>query len=222
MSFYSGNRQGNFPGPIMGNPLNGLCEKAVIQARKVFDACMKQLQLNDEELIVTDFIPADPVFPLTFTGCQSTGLDTTISNVTVDRFDDRPCFARVSGSVEVPITVTYTDATGTPGTATAIVTIPNDVVLYVPQPSIIPYQIEAFGSAICSTGAFDAEGTLTVTLCVTIIIKVVVDADILVPTYGYAQIPPCQEFTQDVCTGFFDLPLYPAQQAVCPNSSNNQ
>ena len=220
MSFYSGNRQGNFPGPIVGNPLNGLCEKAVIQTRKVFDACMKQIQLNDEVVTVTDFTPADPVFPLTFTGCQSSGLDTTVSNVTVDRFDDRPCFARVSADVTIPITVTYTDANGVPGTATASFTLPNDVVLYVPQPSIVPYQIEAFGSAICSTGAFDAEGTLTVTLCVTIILKVVVDADILVPTYGYAQIPPCQEFTQDVCTGFFDLPLFPAQQSVCPNSSN--
>ena len=41
-----------------------------------------------------------------------------------------------------------------------------------------------------------------------------IDAELLIPTYGYCQIPPCQDFTQDVCTGFFDLPLYPAQQSV--------
>ena len=50
MSFYSGNRQGCNPGPIAGNPLNGLCEKACIQTRKVFDACMKQLQLENTQL----------------------------------------------------------------------------------------------------------------------------------------------------------------------------
>ncbi len=217
MSFYSGNRQGNFPGPITNNPLNGICEKAVIQTRKVFDACMKQIQLNGEALTITNFTPAEPVFPLTFTGCQSSTTGTTVSNVVVDRFDDRPCFARVSLDVNIPITVTYTDANGVAGTGEGTVTISNDVVLYVPQPSIVPYQIEAFGSAVCADGSFNDSDTLTTSLCITIIIKVVVDADILIPTYGYAQIPPCQEFTQDTCTGFFDLPLFPAQQNVCPN-----
>lgn len=221
MSFYSGNRQGNFPGPIMGNPLNGLCEKAVIQTRKVFDACMKQIQLNGATITVDGFDPADPVFPLTFIGCQSLPDGITTSNVVVDRFDDRPCFARVTADVNIPIQVSYTDANGVAGTAQGTVTINNDVVLYVPQPSIIPYRIEAFGSAVCSDGSFNDEGVLTTNLCVTIILKVVVDADILVPTYGYAQIPPCQEFSADTCTAFFDLPLFPAQQNVCPNSNQN-
>jgi len=217
MSFYSGTRQGNFPGPIQGNPLNGLCEKAVIQTTKVFDACMKQLQDNDVTLTLTDFVPENPAFPLTFISCQSNAEGTTVTNVVVDRFDDRPCFARVSADVTIPITVTYTDANGVMGTGQATYTVSNDVVLYVPQPSIVPYRIEGFGSAICSTGAFGEGDTLTTTLCVTLILKVVVDADILVPTYGYAQIPPCQEFTQDVCTGFFELPLFPAQQTILPN-----
>ena len=47
------------------------------------------------------------------------------------------------------------------------------------------------------------------------------DAELLVPTYGYCQIPPCQDFTQDVCTGFFDLPLYPSQQPVNPPTQCN-
>ena len=220
MSFYSGNRQGNFPGPMNCNPLNGMCEKAVIQVKKVFDACMKQIQLNGETLTLTNFVPANPTFPLTFIGCQSQPNGVTTTNIVVDRFDDRPCFARVTADVNIPIIVSYTDANGVAGTAEATVTVNNDVVLYVPQPSIIPYQIEGFGSAVCASGVFGTGAILTSNLCVTIIIKVVVDADILIPTYGYAQIPPCQEFTQDTCTGFFDLPLFPAQQNVCPNSNN--
>ncbi len=217
MSFYSGNRQGNFPGPMVGNPLNGLCEKAVIQTRKVFDACMKQIQQTGEVIELSNLTPASPTYPLTFISCQSDSANITTSNVTVDRFDDRPCFARVSADVNIPIIVNYTDANGVAGTGTGTVVIPNDVVLYVPQPSIVPYQIEAFGSAICSGGQFNESNVLTTNLCITIVLKVVVDADILVPTYGYAQIPPCQEFTQDTCTGFFDLPLFPAQQPVAPN-----
>ena len=219
MSFYSGNRQGNYPGPINGNPMNGLCEKAVIQTKKVFDACMKQIQLNGQTLELSGFTPENPALPLTFLSCQSLPEGITTTNTTVDRFDDRPCFARVSTDVNIPILINYTDANGVSGTATATLTIPNDVVLYVPQPSIIPYQIEGFGSAVCTDGSI-TDGVLTTNLCVTVIIKVTVEADILVPTYGYAQIPPCQEFAQDTCTGFFDLPLFPAQSTICPNRNN--
>ena len=216
MSFFSGNRQGCNPGPISGNPLTGLCEKACIQTTKVFDACMKQLQFENTQITLTDLTPADPVLPLTFTGCSTQTNNVTIDNLVVDRFDDRPCFARVTGTVVAPITITYTDANGVAGSGSGSINVPFDVVLYVPQPSIIPYQVTAFANAICAGGRFVSDATFGIDLCLTLIIRVVVDAEILVPTYGYCQIPPCQDFTQDVCSGFFDLPLYPAQQSVCP------
>ena len=221
MSFFSGNRQGCNPGPINNNPLQGLCEKACIQTTKVFDACMKQLQLDDTTITLTDLTPENPTEPLTFVGCSANTSDVTISNVVVDRFDDKPCFARVTGSVAVPITVSYTDATGTAGIGTGTITVPVDVVLYVPQPSVVPYQITAFANAICAGGSFTDGTTAVVDACVTVIIRVVVDAELLVPTYGYCQIPPCQDYSQDVCSGFFDLPLYPSQQPVQPPTQCN-
>jgi len=221
MSFFSGNRQGCNPGPITGNPLTGLCEKACIQTRKVFDACMKQLQFENTQVTLTDLTPADPVLPLTFVGCSTQTDNVTIDNLIVDRFDDRPCFARVSGTAVAPITVSYTDANGVAGEGVGTVSVPFDVVLYVPQPSIIPYQITAFANAICAGGRFVDGSTFGIDLCLTLIIRVVVDAEILVPTYGYCQLPPCQDYTQDVCSGFFDLPLYPSQQSVCPTNQVN-
>lgn len=222
MSFYSGNCSSCKPGPITNNPLNGLCEKACIETRKVFDACMKQVQENDVNITVTDFTPADPALPLTFVSCSSDATNVTINNLVVDRFDDRPCFARVTGTVVIPVTINYTDANGVAGSATGSVNVSQDVVLYVPQPSIVPYQVEAFANLVCSDGEFVGDSVFSVDICLTLITKVVVVADILVPTYGYCQIPPCQEFAQDVCTGFFDLPLYPAQQPVgCSNNNNN-
>ena len=36
MSFFSGNRQGCNPGPIQGNPLSGLCEKACTKGKAIY------------------------------------------------------------------------------------------------------------------------------------------------------------------------------------------
>ena len=221
MSFFSGNRQGCNPGPITGNPLTGLCEKACIQTRKVFDACMKQIQSENVSITLTDQNPLDPALPLTFVGCSTQTDNITITDLLVDRFDDRPCFARVSGSAVVPITVNYTDANGVAGSGVGSITLPFDVVLYVPQPSVIPFQVTAFANAICAGGRFVEGSTFSLDLCITLIIRVVVDAELLIPTYGYCQIPPCQDFTQDICSGFFDLPLYPAQQSVNPPTQCN-
>ena len=221
MSFFSGNRQGCNPGPITGNPLQGLCEKACIQTTKVFDACMKQIQVENTPIVLDSLTPANPVLPLTFVSCSTQTNNVTIEGLVVDRFDDKPCFARISGNVTIPIVVNYTDAEGTAGSGVGNVTIPVDVVLYVPQPSVIPYEVTAFANAICAGGRFVEGSTFGIDLCITIIIRVVVNAELLIPTYGYCQIPPCQDFTQDICSGFFDLPLYPAQQSVNPPTQCN-
>ena len=215
MSFYSGSRNSFCPGPIQGNPLNGLCEKACIHTKKVFDACIRQMQETDVQLTVTDFTPANPVQPLTFVNVRCVGTDVTISDLVVDRFDDKPCFARVSGTVNVPVVVTYTDANGVVGTGNSVISVNTDVVLYVPQPSIVPFTIEAFASCLSPDGDYVGDNVFSIDTCLSIILRVVVEAELLVPTYGYCPIPPCQEFTQDACSGFFDLPLYPAQQPVC-------
>ena len=215
MSFYSGSRNSFCPGPIQGNPLNGLCEKACIHTKKVFDACIRQMQETDVQLTVTDFTPANPVQPLTFVNVRCVGTDVTISDLVVDRFDDKPCFARVSGTVNVPVVVTYTDANGVVGTGNSVISVNTDVVLYVPQPSIVPFTIEAFASCLSPDGEYVGDNVFSIDTWLSIILRVVVEAELLVPTYGYCPIPPCQEFTQDACSGFFDLPLYPAQQPVC-------
>lgn len=218
MSFYSGSRNSCFPGPINGNPLNGLCEKACIQVKKVFDACLRQMQETDVQLTVSNYIPENPTQPLTFVSVTTFPNQTRIENLVVDRFDDKPCFARVSGTVIVPVQISYTDANSVAGTATSEISVNTDVVLYVPQPSVVPFTIEAYMNALSPDGEYVGDGVFNLDFCLSLIIRVVVEADLLVPTYGYCPIPPCQEFTQDVCSGFFELPLYPVQQTVCPSN----
>ncbi|MBO5910124.1 MAG: hypothetical protein J6Q15_01300 [Clostridia bacterium] len=219
MSFYTDSRPGIFPGNT-NNPLNGLCERIAVQVTKVFDACMYQAQLENYRLTATNFNPTNPAFPLTYISAYSTNAPAQVSNLVITRFDDRPNFARVQADVNVPVIVTYTDANGVAGTATATVTLSQDVIMYVPQPSIVPINVVAFANISSTIGSSAGEdGVFTVTLCVTLILKVVADVDVIIPSYGYTAIPPCTPFTGDeVCPGMFEMPLFPT--AVAPQSSN--
>ena len=221
MSFYTDSRPGIFPGQT-NNVMNGLCERVCIQTTKVFDACMSQVQLEDYSLTLTNFNPAGPTTPLTFVSGNSIGSSATVTNLTITRFDDRPNFARVQANINIPVTVTYTDANNVPGTADGTITMTQDVILYVPQPSLTPIDVIAFGSAVIASGVYNTStGGFTISACVTTILKVVAVVDVLVPSYGYCPIPPCTPFTgNDVCPGVFDLPLYPT--AVSPQSSNTR
>ncbi len=210
MSFFSNFSSDRSPCQINGNPLNGLCEKVCVQAKKVFDACIKQTQEEGIVLPLADFTPANPTYPLTFISAKSTTTRATITSLQVDRLTDRPNFARVQVTMSVPMEVIYTDANGIEGRATSSTTLTSDVILFVPEPSIIPYYVEAAVSIIAPEGVFDeATNTFTVSCCVTVILKIVMEVELLVPSYGYAAIPPCQEYTQEVCSGFFELPLFP-------------
>ena len=219
MSFYTDSRPGIFPGQT-SNVMNGLCERISIQVTKVFDACMNQTQIDNYSLTLTNFNPANPTAPLSFVSGNSVGSSATVSNLVITRFDDRPNFARVQANINIPVTVTYADANNIPGTATGTIVIPQDVVLYVPQPSLTPIDVIAFGSAVIASATYNATtGGFTVSACVTTILKVVAVVDVLVPSYGYTPIPPCTPYTaNDVCPGVFDLPLYPT--AVSPQSTS--
>ena len=82
--------------------------------------------------------------------------------------------------------------------------------LRVPAPSLIPYSVQATASVVSNIGTYNSENnTFTVVACVTVILKIVMPVHLLVPTYGYCYIPPCQEFNQQECAGVFDLTLYP-------------
>jgi len=220
MSFYTEARPGTFPGQT-NNATNGLCERICIQATKVFDACLNQSQIENYSLTLTGFNPPNPTAPLTFVSGNSAGNSATVSNLIITRFEDRPNFARVQADINIPVTVTYTDATNTAGTATGVVTLSQDVVLYVPQPSLTPIDVVAFGSVIIAGATYNAEtGGFTISACVTTILKVVATVDVLVPSYGYCPIPPCTPFaTEDLCPGVFNLPLFPT--AVSPQSTTN-
>lgn len=211
MSFYINNTNPNRPGPIQGNPLSGICEKVMIETTKVFDACVCQTTETGVILQVTDLTPANPTLPLTYVSAQSSQTQpATISDITIDRLDNAPNYANVSATITIPVVVTYRDANGVLGTGNSTVTVRKEVMLFVPQPSLSPVNITATALFSSTIGTFNGDSTFTVTACIQILMKVTSVVDILLPSYGYPVIPPCQAASSpSVCPGIGDLPLYP-------------
>ncbi len=222
MSFYSNFQSDKCPCSITGNPVNGLTEKVCIQAEKIFDAAIKQTQIDNYSLTLTDLSPECPTYPLTFISARSTTAEAKVTNLSVDRQADKHC-ARVQATVTVPLEVLYTDANGVEGCAKACVSLNQDVLLFVPAPSIMPFTVQAVVSAVAPEGVYncDTQG-FTVSICATVILKIAMQVELLVPTYGYCAIPPAQEYSQEVCSGFFELPLYPQGRNGCPTGGCNK
>lgn len=181
MSFYSNFQSDKCPGTITGNPLNGLTEKVCIQAEKIFDACIKQTQLENYTLALTDFVPENPTYPLTFISARSLSSEATVSNINIDRQSDKQC-ARVQATVTIPVEVLYTDANGVEGKAASSVTMNEDVLLFVPSPSIMPFTVKGVVSAVAPEGTFNAtDNSFTVSMCTTVILKIAMQVELLVP-----------------------------------------
>lgn len=210
MSFYSNFQSDKCPGTINGNPLNGLCEKVCIQAKKIFDACIKQVQIENYSLPSGKYNPETSAGPLTFISARSTGEQPTITNVNVERIADKQGCARVQATISIPVEVVFTDANGVEGIMSTSISLNEDVLLFVPAPSIMPFTIEAQASAVAAEGSFDGSAnSFTVNVCITAILKVAIDVELLIPSYGYCAIPSAQDYSKEVCAGFFELPLYP-------------
>lgn len=223
MSFSNNCKSDKIPGPIRGNCLNGICERACIQCDKVLDMCMRQETLTDLSVTMTDVVPATGLTaPYTYVGATSTSAQATISDLIVTPLGEDGCSSRVQCTITVPIQINFVDAAGVKGTGSATVSVTRDVVLHTSAPSVMPYSIVASASLYSAKGTYVSDNTFTITACLTTILKVIMQVQLLVPSYGYCYIPPCQDFNeQDVCDGMFDLPLYPQECGVEPRCRCN-
>ena len=266
MSFYSyknANAEAS-PGMVSGNILNGLNQRVCIQVKNVYDSCLSQQQLDDQEVTIENIVPVLPAAnckstsniacscrctdnkctcscptcgtgishaeavenaenspcPLpqpfgawTFESCRSSTTAGTISNLSIERMCDRPQFARVKCSVEAPLDVLFVDQRCQEWMGQTKICVDKDVLLCIPEDSIIPFTLESLVSAICVSGTYIGNCTFEITICVTVVLKVLAEVDIMVPTYGFCEVPPSEEFAENVCDEFFSLPLFP--QSSC-------
>lgn len=228
MSFYAykNSQLTMAPGPLGPDGTRDLNEKVCIQVKKVYDSCMQQEQLdvrgvqfNDIHPIPSMNCPMPPITqPLTLCSCRSTDSKGELLGLVVEPLPDRCNFCRVRCTVAIPVEALFEDAEGVRCVGTGCIYVPKDVVLYVPDDSIIPYSVDSLCSCISVTGCQVNENTFNMTLCVTIILKIIADVELLVPAYGFCQIPPCEDFAENVCDDFFSLPLFPPQPGQCKNT----
>lgn len=191
----------------------GMCERVCIQTKRVFDSCLSQEHLEDLSVTVCRVMPEcpDPVQPYTFISCRSSTTHGKIRNLSIEPLPDRCHFFRVRALVDVPLEVVFEDATGREFTGRTVITLPKDIILFFPEDSIIPTEVDSVVSAICISGSWVSCNNFLISVCVTLILKVVANVELLVPTYGYCPIPPCEEFESEVCDQFFSLPIFPRQ-----------
>ena len=264
MSFYSYKKRqrGVQSGVVNGNILTNLNQRVCIQVKNVYDSCMSQEQLDDEQVVVSNIVPVlpgcdchcgnsrscrctcednrctctcpscggmthqeavenaenacgplpQPCGQWTFESCRSSTTAGTISNLCIERMCDgrssRVCAARCR------CRSTCSSPTALPG-----VDGPDDGLRRQGRADVHPRRfhhplhLESLVSAICVSGNYIGNCTFEITICVTVVLKVLAEVDIMVPTYGFCQIPPCEEFAENVCDEFFSLPLFP--QSSC-------
>ena len=266
MSFYS-YKNANCdacPGVVNGNILSGLNQRVCIQVKNVYDSCLQQEQLDDEQVVIGNIVPVlpssdcknpsgkscncacsgnictcscptrgtgishqeavdnaensacnlpQPCGAWTFESCRSSTTSGRISNLSIERMCDRPQFARVRCTVDVPLDVLFVDQRCQEWMGQTVITVDKDILLCIPDDSIIPFTLESLVSAICVSGSYIGNCTFEITVCVSVVLKVLAEVDIMVPTYGFCQVPPCEEFAENVCDEFFSLPLFP--QSSC-------
>lgn len=192
-------------GAICGNPLNGLCERVCIEVNKVFDGCISKYSDVSFTVTPSDF-SAGATPPYTFNSARSSG-PSVISNFVSTPVDNRR--SRIEMDVTFPITVFFTDANGNSGTASSSITMHRDIILRLPEDSVVPYTVTAYTNLVSQIGSFTSDNTVTFRCCIIQIIKVIVPVDILVPSYGYAEYPECTDYEGEICQGLLNTPIFP-------------
>lgn len=192
-------------GHIHGNPLNGLCERMVIEVPRVFDGCISRYPSLSFQLVLTDITPG-MLFPYTFINVISQG-DVVFANQVITLLEGRR--ARITGDIIIPVVVTFSDSTGRIGTGRSSISLHRDIILNVPVRSLIPYTVSVTASVAGEIGTFINETTVNVLCCVVAITKIIVMSDIVVPCYGFSVYPDCTEGSADLCSALLNLPLFP-------------
>lgn len=194
-------------GPIKCNPMNGLCERASIQCEKILDMGIAKDSLTDQTVALSNIEPATLVAPFTFVSGTSTSV--SVEDLVITRLASNTCQAHVQCNLEITISFQITDSQGVSGTATGVVTIPKNVILFVGEDSIMNYEIGASVSAVVTSAEYVATNNFVINLCYTSIIKSLLPVELVVPSYGYSIIPPEQPANINMCNGEFAKPLYP-------------
>lgn len=191
-------------GRIRGSALSGLCERACIEVKKIFDGCASAAA-NESFTVRLEGFTGGTSAPFTFTSAAESGFS-TVGDVVVTGANGEK--SRLGFTVTTPIIVTYVDSAGETGTASAAINFAQTAEFVLPDRTPYPYAIEAAVSLFSDSGAFLSADTVTFSACVMRIARVTATVEMLVPTYGYCEYPTC-ESAAGRCPGVAGRPRFP-------------
>lgn len=179
--------------------------KVCIEVKKVFDVCIRRLQLANVPLTV---IYSDtPTFPVVVQSIASNG-EGVVSNVAITPIPGSLC-SRVAYTLALPVSVTVTDAVGNTYVGTSTYSLTQSVQLRFPdEGALVPTQFEA-SSVLTGIALSSSETTIVANICILVINKVVAEVILAIPTYGYPKLKVCADETNFLCPGFEDRNIFP-------------
>ena len=181
-------------GRISGDPTLGLCERVCIKVERIYDGCTEAHESQAFTLELMD-VSAGATPPFVFISAEGSG--TAAFNYTVTPTSGRR--SRVSGTVDIPVAVAFSDAYGNQYTATSSIKLNREYLLRLPSNPLTPYRVEVAAVLASRIGSFLSDTVVSVNGCLALTAKVVVDEDILVPSYGNCVYPECDNIS-DVCS----------------------
>lgn len=187
-------------GRIVGNPLCGLCERMCIEVQQVYDACIRRENNLNTTLLFTDYTAGEPVAIERIVSVEPV----TVSDITVSA--GNTC-SQIGVTVDVPLVMTYRNAAGELGSAQSVLRYRRNVSLRIPRDIAVPFNIRVVSVVASEIATYSPSG-VSFTYCIMDIVKVIITADILVPTYGYAVYPECTS-CGGLCPGITEGSIYP-------------
>lgn len=188
-------------GKITSNPLCGLCEIVCIDARTIYDGCIRRYSNVEFTLPIT--VNSSAVAPYSFVSVKSNGV-TMVSDLIVSAYDEQR--SRITFTSTIPVTVYYADANNVQYSALSQIIIDREVLLRVPTQDFTPYSVEVATNVLGRRGRIASTIEAVARVCVAQVVRIVVKRELLIPTYGDCVYPECEEVA-NACQGLFSIPV---------------
>lgn len=169
--------------------------RIAVQLKRIFNGATLTAK-RDFMLALSGFTPSPPTYPLTFISARGAG-EATVTSQTVTRIANSNR-SRVRLTLSYPVTVFYTDASGVRGRANAVINDDIDLLLVLPD---TPYTIEVDYSFGASIGSIADDGTVTMSACRKLTVKVLTRFDAIICVNGCVEYPQASLTEDAVCSG---------------------
>ena len=181
--------------------------RVVVSVPRVLDSAMVVTQ--DAQLqIPAGTLPRTVTTPCTVNRIQAAATETQMTNIVITPLGDHTRCARVTATVQVPLTLAMTDSNRVSFESHTSLTKNISVVLYIPEDTAFPYDITAEAAFGCDSATVTDENASIVCATTKILVRITATTDLLIPSYGYAPMHRADNACSN-SQNFLNQPLFP-------------